>query len=141
MALDFVSAIDDVKPVSVDRETDRLGSAGADGLIIHELEGTVGFDGEHRNGVASLVDREEETPVGTGDDFLVGIIRSEQSLGIGKPRAVGLERSKLRDLTVAIVAKCNHGVLARVGIVGFGVNETRGGFCRCGDRHELAGFQ
>ena len=126
MALDFISAIDDVEPAVADRKADGLGAPGTDGRIIDKPKRAVVMDAEHRDGVASLVDCEEQTSVRTGDDFLVGIIGSEQPLRIGDARTTGVERSDLRDLTVGVLPVCNHGVLAGIGIVGFRVNKTCG---------------
>ena len=95
-------------------------------MLLTSCERAVAIDAEHRDGIAPLVDREEEPSVGTGDDFLVGIIGPEQPLRIGDARTVGLERADLRDLAVRVFPEGDHRVLAGIGVVGFGVNETGG---------------
>ena len=126
LALDFISAIDDVEPAVGNRKADRLGAPGTDGRIIDEPQRAVALDVEHGDGVASLVDCEEETSVRTGDDFFVGIVGSEQPLRIGYARTIGFERSDLRQLTVGVLPVCNDGVLAGIGIVCFRVHKTCG---------------
>ena len=126
MALELIAAIDDVQPAVGDCKADWLGAPGTDGRIIDQPKRAVVMDAEHRDGIASLVDCEEQTSVRTGDDFLVGIIGSEQPLRIGHARTTGLERSDLRELTVGVLPVCNHGVLAGIGIVGFRVNKICG---------------
>ena len=126
LALDFISAIDDVEPAVGNCKAYRLRAPGTDGRMMDEFKRAVAMDAEHRNGIASLVDCEEETSVRTGDDFLVGIVGSEQPLRIGYARTTGFERSDLRELTVGVLPVCNHGVLAGIGIVCFRVNKTCG---------------